>query len=114
MKRAGDLLKIPLHLFQSGSSTGRIIDPLSFSFFEFPVVLLARSAAEGNREGGSLSVVSPTVSPWLRLPLRAGACGLREVPVSCIMHLTIFILPSQISHPELKGGRLKRKKACEQ
>lgn len=31
-------------------------------FFEFPVVLLARSAAEGNREGGSLSGVSPTVS----------------------------------------------------
>lgn len=43
-------------------------------FFEFPVVLLARSAAEGNREGGSLSVVSLAVSLWLHLC--AGACEL--------------------------------------
>lgn len=111
MKRAGDLLKIPLYLFQSGSSTGRIIDPLSFSFFEFPVVLLARSAAEGNREGDSLSAVSPTVSRWLpllRLRLRAGACELRGCvwAVLCTWQNAFFSSP--ISHPELKGGRPKK------
>ena len=62
MKRAGDLLKIPLYLFQSGSSTGRIIDPSSFSFLSFLSFFLARSAAERNQEGSSLMQILSEVS----------------------------------------------------
>lgn len=51
VKRAGDLLKILLYLFQASSSAGRTIDSSSFSFFKFPVVLLRRSALRENRKG---------------------------------------------------------------